>query len=107
MLLLVLACELRTPLERLGRDIGAGSAEVRDAVAPLLDRGYVEPAADDPAELVLTAQGRQAIAALWAVEERAEEALYAGFGATERGQLQRLLRRVQDNALRLAQTPDD
>ncbi|MYT31396.1 MULTISPECIES: TrmH family RNA methyltransferase [unclassified Streptomyces] len=106
-LLMVLACEQRTPLDQLGRDIGAGSTEVRDVVAPLLDRGYVETVADNPADLTLTTEGKQAIAALWAVQERVEDALYAGFSAAERDQLQGLLRRVQDNALRLAQTPDD
>ncbi|WP_102924912.1 TrmH family RNA methyltransferase [Streptomyces noursei] len=106
-LLMVLACEERTPLEQLRRDIGVGPTEVREAVAPLLDRGYVAVAADDAADLTITAEGKQAIAALWAVQERTEEALYAGFSATERDQLQGLLRRVQDNALRLARRAGD
>ncbi|AJC53427.1 MULTISPECIES: hypothetical protein [Streptomyces] len=107
MLLMVLACEERTPLEQLRRDIGVGPTEVREAVAPLLDRGYVAVAADDAADLTITAEGKQAIAALWAVQERTEEALYTGFSATERDQLQGLLRRVQDNALRMARRAGD
>ncbi|GGX41614.1 TrmH family RNA methyltransferase [Streptomyces noursei] len=106
-LLMVLACEERTPLEQLRRDIGVGPTEVREAVAPLLDRRYVALAADDAADLTITADSKQAIAALWAVQERTEEALYAGFSATERDQLQGLLRRVQDNALRLARRAGD
>ncbi|QRX95404.1 hypothetical protein [Streptomyces noursei] len=101
------AVEERTPLEQLRRDIGVGLTEVREAVAPLLDRGYVAVAEDDAADLTITAEGKQAIAALWAVQERTEEALYTGFSATERDQLQGLLRRMQDNALRLARRAGD
>ncbi|QHC23142.1 TrmH family RNA methyltransferase [Streptomyces sp. GS7] len=103
-LLMVLACEQRTPLEQLRRDIGVGSEELAASVAPLRDRGYVAPAADDPAHLTITGEGRQAVASLWAVQERVEEALYDGFTTTEREQLRSLLGRVQDNAVRLVRT---
>ncbi|MGD3108802.1 TrmH family RNA methyltransferase [Streptomyces sp. YGL11-2] len=103
-LLMVLACEQRTPLEQLRRDIGVGSEELAASVAPLRDRGYVAPAADDPADLAITGEGRQAVASLWAVQERVEEVLYDGFTTTEREQLRSLLGRVQDNAVRLVRT---
>ncbi|MFJ9615912.1 TrmH family RNA methyltransferase [Streptomyces noursei] len=87
----------------------AGAVEsLNVGVATGISRGYVAVAADDAAELTITAEGKQAIAALWAVQEHTEEeALYAGFSATEREQLQGLLRRVQDNALRLARRAGD
>ncbi|MEU5305424.1 TrmH family RNA methyltransferase [Streptomyces noursei] len=86
----------------------AGAVEsLNVGVTTGVSRGHVAVAADDAADLIITAEGKQAIAALWAVQERTEEALYAGFSATERDQLQGLLRRVQDNALRLARRAGD
>jgi tRNA C32,U32 (ribose-2'-O)-methylase TrmJ len=55
---------------------------------------------------VITAHGEQAIAALWAVQERVEEELYAGFSDQDRRQLRSRLRRVHDNAIRVAGTAE-
>ncbi|MEV5540403.1 hypothetical protein AB0L13_26510 [Saccharopolyspora shandongensis] len=56
--------------------------------------------------VAITRDGEQAIAALWAVQERVEEGLYAGFSPAERDQLRELLRRVQNNAAQLADSAD-
>jgi TrmH family RNA methyltransferase len=101
-LLMVLACERRTPLDQLRRDVGAGPAELDAALAPLRDRGYLTCGPDDAA---ITRDGEQAVAAMWAVQERVEDELYAGFTPAERDQLRDLLSRVQGNAVRLARPP--
>lgn len=97
-LLMVLACERSTPLNQLRRDLGIDSAELQVSLTPLRDRGYVTATQD---EATITGAGEQAIAALWAVQERVEDNLYAGFTPTERDQLRELLHRIQDNAIRL------
>ncbi|GAA2463011.1 hypothetical protein ACFPFX_25420 [Streptomyces mauvecolor] len=62
------------------------------------DRNYIRTRQD---VATITAEGEQAIASLWAVQERIEEELYTGFTSAEREQLHALLHRVQGNALRL------
>lgn len=99
--LMVLACERRTPLDQLRRDVGAGPAELDAALAPLRDRGYLACGPDDAA---ITREGEQAVAAMWAVQERVDDELYAGFTQAERDQLRDLLSRVQDNAARQLRT---
>ncbi len=94
--LMVLACERTTTREQLCRDLGVGSEEFAALVEPLSDRGYI---AEDAAAVTITTEGERVIAALWAVQERVEEALYAGFSVAERDQLHDMLRRVQDNAV--------
>ncbi|MFG2832251.1 TrmH family RNA methyltransferase [Streptomyces sp. NPDC048434] len=101
-LLMVLACERSTPLEQLRRDVGVGTDELQALLAPLCDRGYVTQGQDD---VTITREGEQAIAALWAVQERVEDGLYDGFTPAERDQLRELLHRVQNNAVRLASSP--
>jgi RNA methyltransferase, TrmH family len=101
-LLMVLACERSTPLDQLRRDLGVESAELQASLTPLRDRGYVTATRDEAA---ITGAGEQAIAALWAVQERVEDNLYAGFTPTERDQLRDLLHRIQDNAIRLTVLP--
>jgi TrmH family RNA methyltransferase len=68
-------------------------------LAPLRDRGYLTCGPDGAA---ITREGEQAVAAMWAVQERVEDELYAGFTQADRDQLRHLLSRVQDNAARLA-----
>ena len=50
----------------------------------------------------MTAYGEQAIAALWAVLERVQDELLAGFSNQEKDTLFALLRRIQRNAEQLA-----
>ncbi|MFJ9853764.1 TrmH family RNA methyltransferase [Streptomyces sp. NPDC101150] len=99
-LLMVLACERSTPRERLRRDIGVGPEELDALLGPLRERGYVT--GDHEADVAITGEGERVIAALWTVQERVEDALYEGFSPAERDQLGELLRRVQNNAARLA-----
>ncbi len=54
----------------------------------------------------ITRDGEQAIAALWAGQERVEEGLLDGFTPAERDQLRELRHRIQNNALRLAAPTD-
>ncbi|MFG2528690.1 TrmH family RNA methyltransferase [Streptomyces sp. NPDC048516] len=103
-LLMVLACERSTPLEQLRRDVGVGSEELQALLAPLCDRGHVTQGHDHAS---IMGEGERAIAALWAVQERVEDGLYAGFTPAERDQLRELLHRVQNNAARLASSPAD
>jgi TrmH family RNA methyltransferase len=102
--LMVLACDRSTSRERLCRDIGVGREELPALLAPLRERGYVTDSADDADSVTITSEGERAIAALWMIQERVEDGLYAGFTPAERDQLQDLLRRVQDNALRLTRS---
>ncbi|HSZ40908.1 MAG TPA: TrmH family RNA methyltransferase [Trebonia sp.] len=108
--LMVLACDRSAPRERLRRDIGVGPEELPALLAPLRERGYVADSAvdtdspDDADSVTITGEGERAIAALWTIQERVEDGLYAGFTQAERDQLQDLLRRVQDNALRLTRS---
>ncbi|MFC9769733.1 TrmH family RNA methyltransferase, partial [Rhodococcus jostii] len=97
-LLMLLACERSTALAQLSTDVGLGGQELDAALAPMVQRGYLG-VTDDHA--VITAHGEQAIAALWAVHERVEEDLYAGFSEQDRHQLRSLLHRIQDNAIRI------
>jgi TrmH family RNA methyltransferase len=106
-LLMVLSCERSTPLGQLRRDLGVDAAELAALLVPLRDRGYLTTTEDtapgqDSAEI--SRDGEQAVAALWTVQERAEEALYAGFTPAERDQLLALLGRVQQNAARALAT---
>ena len=96
--LMVLACERTTSREQLCRDLSVGSEEFAAIVAPLSGRGYV---IEDAQSVAITTEGERVIAALWAVQERVEETLYAGFSVAERDQLRDMLRRIQDNAAQL------
>ncbi|MFD5734279.1 TrmH family RNA methyltransferase [Streptomyces sioyaensis] len=100
-LLMVLACERSAPLRQLHRDIGVGAEDFQALLGPLRERGYLTDQEDN---VMITRDGEQAVAALWAVQERVEEGLYAGFSATERAQLADLLHRVQNNAAHLAKS---
>ncbi len=97
-LMMVLACDRDTPREQLRRDIGAGPQELTALLAPLHERGYVTANADS---VTITSEGERAVAALWTIQERVEDGLYAGFTQAERDQLRELLRRIQDNAAHL------
>lgn len=97
-LLMVLACERSTPLAQLRKDVGLAQDELDAALAPVIERGYLTVGAG---EAVITAHGEQAIAALWAVQERVEEELFAGFSDQERHLVRSLLHRIQDNAAQL------
>ncbi|GAA0590803.1 hypothetical protein GCM10010174_02300 [Kutzneria viridogrisea] len=97
-LLMVLACERSTPLAQLRRDLGVDAGELAAALSPMAELGYLS---SDEEQAVITGHGEQAIAALWAVQERVEEDLLAGFSAQEKDMLHALLRRVQDNAQRI------
>ncbi|HEY3956115.1 MAG TPA: TrmH family RNA methyltransferase [Streptosporangiaceae bacterium] len=111
-LLMVLSCERSTPLGQLRRDLGVDAAELTALLAPLRDQGYLTTTQDTDTQdgatqdtdtqdiATISRDGEQAVAALWAVQERAEEVLYAGFTPAERDQLLGLLRRVQQNAAR-------
>lgn len=98
-LLMVLACERTTALAQLRRDVGVDEHDLDAAMAPMAQRGYLTIDADHAA---ITAHGEQAIAALWPVQERVEEELYAGFSDQERRELQSMLSRIQDSAIRVA-----
>jgi TrmH family RNA methyltransferase len=98
-LLMVLACERTTLLTQLRRDVGLDAGELGAALRPMAELGYL---AVDAEQAAITGHGEQAIAALWAVQERVEEDLLAGFSAEEKDLLHALLRRVQDNAQRIA-----
>jgi TrmH family RNA methyltransferase len=100
-LLMVLACERTTTLAQLREDLGLGELELDAALAPMAQRGYLSV---DAGHAVITPHGEQAIAALWAVQERVEEELYAGFSEQDRRQLRSLLRRIHDNAIRIGDT---
>lgn len=102
-LLMVLACERSTPREQLRRDIGVDAEELRILLTPLRERSYVTDHQDN---IAITHDGEQAIAALWTIQERVEDGLYAGFTPTERDQLQDLLHRIQNNAVHLASSTD-
>jgi hypothetical protein len=67
-------------------------------VAPLSDRGYV---IEDAQSVAITTEDERVIAALWAVQKRVEETLYAGFSVADCDQLRDMLRRIQDNATQL------
>jgi TrmH family RNA methyltransferase len=97
-LLMVLACERTTALARLRKDVGVDEQDLGAVLAPMAQRGYLTI---DAGHALITAHGEQAIAALWTVHERVEEELYAGFSEQERHQLRSLLRRIQDNAIRI------
>jgi TrmH family RNA methyltransferase len=96
---MVLACERSTPVDQLRRDIGVDTAELQSSLTAMRDRNYITTSQD---VVAITAEGEQAVAALWAVQERVEEDLYTGFTSAEREQLQALLHRIQSNVLRLA-----
>lgn len=100
-LLMVLACERATALAQLRKDVGVDEQELVTSLAPMAQRGYLTI---DGGQAMITAHGEQAIAALWTVQERVEEELYAGFSEQERHQLRSLLRRIQDNAIRVSDT---
>ncbi|MBP2329623.1 TrmH family RNA methyltransferase [Kibdelosporangium banguiense] len=100
-LLMVLACERTTALTQLRKDVGVDVQDLDAALAPMAQRGYLTI---DASQAMITAHGEQAIAALWTVQERVEEELYAGFSEQERHQLRSLLRRIQDNAIRVGDT---
>ncbi|MEV5544467.1 TrmH family RNA methyltransferase, partial [Saccharopolyspora shandongensis] len=102
-LLMVLACERSTPLRQLRLDLGADTEELQALLQPLRERDFV---ADEGDNVAITSDGEQAIAGLWAVQERVEEGLYAGFSPAERDQLRELLRRVQNNAAQLTSSAD-
>jgi RNA methyltransferase, TrmH family len=102
-LLMVLVCDRNTPLDQLGRDIGAGHAEMRELLTALQSRGYMTSTSESAA---ITSKGERAVAALWAIQERLEDELYADFSPAEREQLRDMLRRLQKNAARLARSAD-
>ncbi|WP_328603541.1 hypothetical protein OG943_26055 [Amycolatopsis sp. NBC_00345] len=97
-LLMVVVCERSTPVDQLRRDLGATEDELAELVRPLRERGYLTGDGD---AVTITRDGEQAVAALWTVQERVEEDLYAGFTPAERDQLHELLGRVRQNAIRL------
>jgi RNA methyltransferase, TrmH family len=97
-LLMVLACERATTLAQLCKDVGLGDQELDAALAPMTEHGYLSV---DAGQATITAHGEQVIAALWTVQERVEEELYAGFSEQDQHQLRSLLRRIQDNAIRI------
>lgn len=99
-LLMVLACERTTPLTQLRRDVGLDAEELGVALRPMAELGYLTVEAE---QATITGHGEQAIAALWAVLERVEEDLLAGFSAQEKDLLFALLRRVQNNAQQIAE----
>jgi RNA methyltransferase, TrmH family len=98
-LLMVLACERSTPLTQLRRDVGLDAEELAAALRPMVELGYLTV---DAEQATISSNGEQAIAALWAVQERVEDDLLTGFSTEEKDQLHALLRRVQDNAQRIA-----
>ncbi|WP_225729971.1 MULTISPECIES: TrmH family RNA methyltransferase [unclassified Nocardia] len=94
-LLMILACDRITTRDQLRRDIGTGTTELDTMLAPLADNGYLTA---DQRSVTITTEGERAVAALWTIQERAEEAIYRGFTAAERDQLADMLRRIQHNA---------
>jgi RNA methyltransferase, TrmH family len=100
-LLMVLACDRSAPVDQLLQDVGHDPSRSRALLTSLADRGYLSVSEDTAA---ITREGEHAIAALWVVQERVEDDLYAGFTDDERRQLRDLLRRIQGNAARLARS---
>ncbi|MGV9678529.1 TrmH family RNA methyltransferase [Nocardia sp. NPDC003482] len=103
-LLMILACENSASFAQLRRDIGVGGAELEELLIPVRARGLL---AVDGDTITITAEGERALAALWAIQERVEDGLYAGFTVAEREQLRDLLHRVQHNAIQVARSVDE
>jgi RNA methyltransferase, TrmH family len=95
-LLMIVACERSTDLAQLRKDLAIDAAELGEALGPLQASGYVRA---DGVAVEITVGGEQALAAMWAVQERVEAKLFAGFTDQEREQLMSYLSRVQHNAL--------
>lgn len=100
--LMVVAVERATPLDRLRRDLGLDATELPAVVDPLAARGFIEKSAET---VTVTTAGEQALAALWAVQERVAEDLQEGLSDAEKAQLNGLLKRVQANAARIGVGP--
>lgn len=95
--LMIVACERSTPLPELTGDLGVDHGRLTELLGPLHERGYLHVDAD---RAVIQAPGEQAVAALWAVQERVEAQLYDGLSSEERDRLRDLLGRVCANARR-------
>jgi TrmH family RNA methyltransferase len=98
--LMIVACERETPLSVLRRDLGLEAAELPAVLDPLTDRGYVETTSE---VTKMTSAGEQALAALWAVQDRITADLQADLSEAEQAQLKDLLRRIQANAVKISQ----
>ncbi|WP_279587068.1 TrmH family RNA methyltransferase [Amycolatopsis arida] len=96
--LMIVACDRRTPVDELTRELGLTGDERAGALDPLVDRGYLARTGPDVA---ITDAGEHAVAALWTVVDGIEAELYAGLSTEERTEFRRMLRRIQENALRL------
>lgn len=102
-LLMILICDHMMSLEQVTRDIGVYGEALIALLQPLLARGYIQYAPDQPDAIVATEAGEHTIAKLWSLVERAEQAILNGFSPEERTQFMRYLQRIQANCLQITE----
>lgn len=101
-LLMILVCDQQMTLTQVTRDTGLEGEERNALLQSLIARGYIRHRDDDPQIIMPTPGAEQAIAQLWTIVERAEQAILTGFSPQEVDQFKDFLRRIQENCQRIA-----
>ncbi len=96
-LLMMLICDETMTLEQVSRDTGAYGEERAALLKPLFEHDYMHYQSDNASTVVITETGKQTLAQLWSIVERAEQAVLAGFSENEKAQFRTYLKRIQDN----------
>lgn len=100
-LLMMLICDETMTLEQVSRDTGAYGKERDALLTPLFEQGYMQYQSENDAVILITETGKQVLAQLWNIVERAEQAILAGFSENEKAQFHMYLKRIQDNCTRI------
>ncbi|GCE48695.1 TrmH family RNA methyltransferase [Thermosporothrix hazakensis] len=100
-LLMMLVCDQKLSHAEITRETGAFGDELTTLLTPLIEQGYARYTSDKQDEIAPTETAQRTLAQLWAVIERAEQAILDGFSEPEKQQFNDYLKRIQENCQRL------